>query len=298
MNWPHQHYPLAKLNSITKYPSIATFHRMGDRGRLTDEVPVNFDPTEDWTATEKIDGCNARLIFTRYGDFIGSRDVLLTFTLDVVRHGQPHELAIMETLLPVALTTTPHDLLDPSDVLVLWGEVFGGDIGKAAKNYSATKLRGFRLFDAARFDERQWIELHKYPLEEIAYWRDHGKQPFLSHAELKGWSRRLGMQLAPLVCTGTGPLPTLLDHTRFWAEAWRDASGVEPGKTDAGLDASGAPEGLVIRNRERTKIVKLRYEDYARSTRPHAESKCPECRATAMHKHDCSRRAEPLPRTP
>jgi hypothetical protein len=261
MNWPSNHYPLEKLNSITKYPSVPTFHRMGERARLSAEVPTNFDPTEDWEATEKIDGTNGRIIFTRYGDFIGSRDVLLTFTHDVVRHGQPHELAIMEELLPVVLRTTPEDVQPSGDVLVVWGEVYGGNVGKACKNYSADGRRGFRLFDAALFTERHWIDLHRLSLEEISRWRERGGQPFVSRAELEGWSGRLGVPTAPVISLGTGPLPTQLDHTGFWLGE------TLPGQTAAGLDAQGAPEGLVLRNRQRTKIVKLRTEDYLRYLR-------------------------------
>lgn len=289
MNWPSQHFPLSKLNSITKYPSIPTFHVMGERGRLTDEVPVNFDPTEDWEATEKIDGTNARIVFTRYGDFIGSREELLTFSQDVVRNPA---LGIVETLLPIVLGTTTANVQPPDEVLVLWGEVFGGNIGKAAKNYSEKGARGFRLFDAALFPERLWIELHKYPQEELAYWRDHGKQPFVSRSEFEGWSQRLGVQPAPIVCKGTGPLPLQVDHAAFWLAQ------TVGNYTRAGLDGidnMGPSEGLIVRNRERTKIVKLRTEDYARSTRL---PRCPVCFGTAMHKLDCPRRAEPLPRTP
>jgi hypothetical protein len=259
VNWPHTHFPLDKLNSITKYPSIQTIHVMGERGRLTNEVPVNFDPTEDWTATEKIDGTNARVVITRYGDFIGSREELLTFTHDVVRNPS---LGIVETVLPGVLATTTRDVQPPDEVLVLWGEVYGGNIGKAAKNYSATGARAFRLFDAALFPEKLWLELHKLPIEEISRWRDTGGQPFVSRAEFEGWSAKLRILPAPVSCKGTGPLPVQLDHTAFWLGQTLDA------KTGAGIDAHGSPEGLIVRSRDRTKIVKLRTEDYARSVRP------------------------------
>jgi hypothetical protein len=47
---------LTRLNSLTKYPSIPTFHPLGERGRLLDEhLPV---PAEPLYATEKINGTN------------------------------------------------------------------------------------------------------------------------------------------------------------------------------------------------------------------------------------------------
>jgi len=33
---------LRKLNSLTKYPSIPTYHKLGEKGILTEEVQVDF----------------------------------------------------------------------------------------------------------------------------------------------------------------------------------------------------------------------------------------------------------------
>ncbi len=258
MTFP-DYWPLAKLNSITKYPSIPSFHRMGERGRLTDEVPVNFEPTEDWEATEKIDGTNARIILTAHGAFIGSREELLTFESDVVRNPA---LGIVETLLPVLLASPqegPHG--DQGDVIVLWGEVYGGNIGKAAQRYSASGQTSFRLFDVAQFDARDWQSAIGMSLEDLARWRDRGGQPFLSSVGRAAWAEALGVQEAPLACRGCGPLPQRLDHVAFWLGQ------TTPTQTLCGLDASGHAEGLVLRNRTRSKIVKLRLDDYGRAVK-------------------------------
>lgn len=44
---------LRKLNSATKYPSILTYHEMGDRGRLNPTVQVPFLEGQDILVSEK-----------------------------------------------------------------------------------------------------------------------------------------------------------------------------------------------------------------------------------------------------
>src|SRR4051794_37648825 len=75
---------LAKLNSLTKYPSIPTYHAMGEKGRLSESVLVRFEG--DCIATEKIDGTNARLICTPEGVVAGSREDLLWATGDLIHN--------------------------------------------------------------------------------------------------------------------------------------------------------------------------------------------------------------------
>ena len=46
---------LPSLDSATKYPSIVTYHALGDKGRLTEVLNVNF--SGNVITTEKVDGC-------------------------------------------------------------------------------------------------------------------------------------------------------------------------------------------------------------------------------------------------
>lgn len=84
---PHS-IDLRKLNSITKYPSIATYHSMGGKGRLQEELLNPVPPNAELDASEKLDGTNTRIIVLP-GDpvatyFIGSREDLLTYQHDLV----------------------------------------------------------------------------------------------------------------------------------------------------------------------------------------------------------------------
>ena len=63
---------LRLLNSLTKYPSIPTYHTLDPRdGGLTDPATVF---SGDVIATEKVDGTNSRLVLLPDGSYlIGSR---------------------------------------------------------------------------------------------------------------------------------------------------------------------------------------------------------------------------------
>ena len=49
---------LGKLNSMTKYPSILTYHNLGDKGILQETVQIPFEGRV--IGTEKVDGTNTR----------------------------------------------------------------------------------------------------------------------------------------------------------------------------------------------------------------------------------------------
>jgi hypothetical protein len=65
---------------MTKYPSIPTYHTLGEKGTLLEET-VSFEG--EVILTEKVDGTNARIILLPDGSFIlGSREELLYASLD------------------------------------------------------------------------------------------------------------------------------------------------------------------------------------------------------------------------
>src|SRR5262249_26329407 len=73
---------LVKLNSMTKYPSIPTYHLLGEKGALLDER-VAFAGRV--LGSEKVDGTNGRVIFLPDGCWIvGSREELLLARGDLI----------------------------------------------------------------------------------------------------------------------------------------------------------------------------------------------------------------------
>jgi hypothetical protein len=248
---------LNRLNSATKYPSILTYHRLGERGVPTDDVQVHFVEGTPLIFTEKIDGVNARLIFIFNGEpdwLIGSREEMLTAHGDRVPNPA---MGIVDALRPIA----DRNRLMATDSLisVCYFEVFGGKTTRNAKEYTSDpKIFGVRLFDIAIID----ASILKRSIEEIASWRDSGGQTFLTESKLEHAAREFGVELTPRLHT-SDPLPTDPAHVRSFLEK------IAP-RSCATLDskANGQPEGVVVRTADRSQIAKIRFEDYAKLRKP------------------------------
>jgi hypothetical protein len=131
---------LNKINSMTKYPSILTYHKLGERGRLLDEVNISFD--NPVILTEKIDGVNGRIIVFPDGLYIiGSREELLYAKGDLIGNLQ---LGIVDILKPIAEKLVPISI-----VIIYYLEVYGGKTTKNGKQYTGNQAMGARLFDIA-----------------------------------------------------------------------------------------------------------------------------------------------------
>lgn len=250
---------LERINSATKYPSIPTYHYLGQKGCLTEEVQVDFSDEEDFIVTEKIDGTNVRIVFFPDGDFIvGSREDLLFYSKDVLHNPS---MGIVEYIRDFAYHASLDIKTFADGMFSVYGELYGGKIGKGSKNYTGNKTVGFRLFDAINFDSDLTNELLSKSREEISQWRQNGGQKFLGEESLQRMSDLFGVKLTPRLATKETPPQGIID-TYGWM-----AASLPSGKTHASLDEGGknVSEGLVIRTRNRSKIAKLRFEDYART---------------------------------
>jgi hypothetical protein len=291
---------LDRLNSMTKYPSILTYHQLGERGRLEEHIQIPFDDDESVIVTEKVDGTNARIIFTpgdpSVGDYIiGSREELLHAKGD--RIWIPTE-GIVDTLkehdiIPQVYSKlfgrnpkdrprsavwqlyhklfghkserdTPDGEIELHSVWVVFGEVFGGKTGQA-KQYTGKKGTGFRIFDVMAAEcsifsiADEMILGRNWDCQKISAWRQNGGQTFLSHGDVAG----LFMQdLTPRLGIFKGKdIPKKHNDVLEWLQQFA--------KTQCRLDdgAKAKSEGVVIRNENRSKIAKIRFEDYERTLR-------------------------------
>jgi hypothetical protein len=246
---------LARLNSLTKYPSILTYHTLGDRGMLQETVQVPF--TGRILGTEKVDGTNCRLVFGPAGSaVVGSREDLLWERRDLI--GNP-AMGIVEAVRGVVQQLF-EKLCRPDRIAVYYVEVFGRNIGGAARQYTREGRVGFRLFDVVWIENFE--ELLGWPAERIARWRDEGGQHYLDADRLVGAAAEAGFEpVPPLLDLDASQLPAGLEQTyRFLLDL---------GPTRCKLDesAKGIPEGVVIRSPDRSRIAKLRREDYERTLR-------------------------------
>lgn len=243
---------LGALNSATKYPSIPTYHALDpSNGRLLpDTVPF----TGKVILTEKVDGTNARIIQFPGGDWIiGSREDLLHARGDLVHNPG---LGIVDALRDLADQLTPPN----TGVRVLFLEVYGGQIGGAARQYTGSRTVGHRLFDVVVVDG----SVLEWPREKVASWREHGGQQFHSEGDLTAFAAQEHVPVTPLL----GVVPAA-DLPSSIADMHEFLGGRLP-ETRVALDggAGGRPEGIVLRQADRGVIAKARFQDYRRTLDP------------------------------
>ncbi|WP_328392013.1 RNA ligase family protein [Nocardia sp. NBC_00416] len=240
------------LNSATKYPSIPTYHALGERGSLTGAVTEFAGRV---IGTEKVDGTNARVIGLPDGTWLlGSREELLCAKGDLI--GNP-ALGIVAALREFAEAAVP----DEDVVQVFYVELYGGKITGASAQYTGRRAVGYRMFDLVVL--RDYTELFAASRAEISRWRESGGQPFASETDLAAAAHRYGLELTPrLFDLPASELPTEIDKTRDFLAEFLPRT-----RCDLDADAGGRPEGIVLRTADRSVIAKARYEDYDRTLR-------------------------------
>ena len=122
---------LAGLNSLTKYPSIPTYHPL-ERGRPT-AFPDGSEPFPGPVVlTEKVGGTNARVCVPPGGGYlVGSRSEWLTARGDVVANPATGIVGAVR-----GLAERLCDRPDPHAVRTYYGEVYGGAINGAGGEYA------------------------------------------------------------------------------------------------------------------------------------------------------------------
>ena len=248
---------LERLNTLTKYPSIPTYHVMGERGRLTENraYPTMGDSV---LATEKVDGTNARIVLLDEEELsvdigadwlIGSREEWLHARGDLIWR---NDNGIVDALQDTAERLWNSEFSN----VVIYGEVYGGKIN-AAKQYTVSGEFGFRIFDVVWL--RDLIHATRdMTIPQISAWRESGGIVFEGWDGVERYASAAKLQMVPMVRMPWAELD-VAD-----AEDWL---GLNSGATQVGLDAHGHSEGVVIRNASNKWRTKLRHEDYARTMR-------------------------------
>ena len=247
-----RHYGKEKINSLTKYPSILTLHQLGDKGRLKPELTTPLDG-EQLYATEKIDGTNARIVCYGQEYLFGAREFILHHSDDLYFDNAQ---GIVQGLKDLGIKPPQTDKLT-----VIYGEFYGGKTSANAKQYGQD-AQGFRVFDVAVYEDLGILE---QDLAAISHWREtetaegirYG-QNFLTRQAVE--AQFPGFDLVPLIEF------SLEDYAHAAVLAKLKAALPQ---TQVALSAQALkkPEGLVLRNANRRKIVKIRFEDYERTLR-------------------------------
>lgn len=252
---------LGRINSATQYPSIASYHVVGKRGEATETLAQTFDTPESVYITEKLDGTNARIVIPPKGAdsaayYIGSRIELLTAAGDLVHN--PYT-GIVRGVRDYADVLVERDtwLRSIDDWIVIFGEVFGGSV-QGNQRYGGSKLEpSFRVFDICAFPS----EVLDQKREWIASWRDAGRQTWIDFGQLPPLVRLLGLDLVPIIKYGEShQVPTGVAETHAWLKQQLPETRVVLGQT-----GTGKPEGVVVRTNSRSRIVKIRFEQYEKA---------------------------------
>ncbi|AEM88963.1 RNA ligase family protein [Streptomyces violaceusniger] len=248
---------LEVINSLTKYPSIPTYHALGERGRLADEATPFTGPV---TLTEQVDGAGTRIILSADGDYIiGSREHLLHARGDRVAPSVPPGKDIVDALHTLAeeLTSPPATgmrVRHASGIRVYYLEVYGSNIGAANKQYTAGGQIGIRLFDVAEIPQ----DMLNATKAEAASWREGGGQTFADENTLLALAGQDNIPIVPRLGTVDGSsLPKDIEGMNQWLERALPCTGVA---LDDG--AKGQSEGIVLRTPDRSVIAKARFENY------------------------------------
>lgn len=259
---------LKKLNSVTKYPSIPTYHVMGKMGRLTDELTVSFGGRhgpEELVATEKVDGANARVVRMPDASYlIGSREEWLYSKGDLIFNPDYGIVDLLRGVANIRINHAPYWSTSLSSrtndttndpIEVYYFEVFGGRTGRNAKQYTSDRLYGYRLFDVVHLPLDKFGEVMDMAPEQISGWRERGGQPFLNEEQLQAVAARFELELTPRIPIDS--VPANHQEVMDWLKE-------KLPETQCRLDAEagGKPEGVVVRTLDRRKIVKIKYRDY------------------------------------
>lgn len=253
------------LNSMTKYPSIATYHPLGDKGILQPGPPF-FEGTV--ALTEKIDGTNARIILMDDGYFIGSREELLHYGTDVIFNPAQGIVEAIDITAEKVWDQWYADNMDRHALTIVYGEVFGGKGLPASKQYTTNGFWGFRVFDVVHYTGANHIEVANWPLDKISAWRESGGLPMYNWIQVKDFCRHYHLNFVPIF----GRLDALkLPRTIEDTQAWMIDYGMTESLAQIDLDAGGRCEGIVIREEAGHLKRKLRFEDYAKALRVYSK---------------------------
>lgn len=251
-------FGLERINSFSKYPSILTYHDMGDKGVLKEEFSedCNFKDSDKCYITEKIDGTNTRIILLNGDYFIGSRENFLYAKGD--RFGDP-TLGIVGNVKIVANKLAESRMLEEDVVYILYGETYGGAVTAGSKNYTDNRSYGFRIFDVAQLGLADSKQILEKTTEQISTWREHGGQHYLDVDSFQHWSMEIAeVDTVPYISTVKGvDIPLNRKAVFDWIQQFST--------TLASINATGKAEGIVIRNLDRSLIRKIRFDDYIRT---------------------------------
>lgn len=249
-----------KLNTMTKYPSIQTYHALGKKGMLTEDFSIIPEGIKTLEMTEKVDGTNVRIIIHKDDYIIGSREELLYAKGDRIIN---KNMDIVENTIHIAEKMINSKLLNDDYIFVFYGELYGGTIGKNNKRYSNDKkVFGFRFFDYWSMKINDFsLTFNDYTQDQLSSWRDNMKQPYATSYGLDYFTSMMELERVPLLGRiNTDMIPTSVEGMYNLLKETITNTNVGLTETE-----NSRAEGFILRSEDRSFIAKIRYEDYERT---------------------------------
>lgn len=251
-------YGKEKINTLTKYPSILTLHEIGNKGKLSDTLTTDIK-NETMYPSEKIDGTNVRIICLGNKYLIGSRKEILYYSEDLYWN-EALDIVNQIKKLKVEIPDSFESLT------IVYGELYGGKVTSASKNYGKDRY-GFRVFDIAEIKD---LSILDKSVEEISSWRESAINSTDSKQLRYGQSfydipRLLNLEkVFDIVPYFQNLVFEKDDHATIFEYLKTSLPKSKCILSESGL---GKSEGMVLRNYNRSKIVKIRFQDYERTLR-------------------------------
>ena len=267
-------YGIDKINSITEYPSIMTYHKLGDKGSLLNELysENRFNKNEELEVTEKVDGTNMRLILTNSDYFVGTRANIVYAKDDRIINEPSVEVVLRDC--KYLIDNFMGDRLLDDKVYVIYGEVYGYNICDGNKVYCSVAdaaHRKFRVFDVRTYPCLKLEEILEKDIQEVSRFKSTNNDYWYDYDMLDAFCEQFQLERTPVrMRINESNLPTDFDKTYKWMLDNFNDSLVVIGAPVEGKEYNlrfGKAEGVVIRNKDRSVISKLRFEDYERTIR-------------------------------
>jgi len=133
---------ITELNDFTKYTKFSSPFVKDGKFINTEEL-VQKLPDGDWIITEKIDGTNIRIIFTK-PDEEGNRKCHIGSRKLILNNADKSSKQYMDCLTEVNLHKLQEYFKDVNSTVIIYGEGYGAGVQKGGI-YSSVK--NFRVFD-------------------------------------------------------------------------------------------------------------------------------------------------------
>lgn len=262
-------YGLSKVNSLTKYPSILTYHDIYHGGVLETLTENKAFPANSiLEMTEKVDGKNSRMIFLDGDYLLGERETIVFAKDDRIRNS--NIISPMLSELYPFIKSGFDDKTEKSILTIIYGESYGYNIASKKQYVINSEQRKYRVFDIVQMPMDEVYKILEMDISKIALWRDNMNQPYLSTDKLNDFCKSFAIDRTPIIKEiKASEIPIDCRETFAWMQSFAKSKSVldipENGVIPNSMYARA--EGVILRTKDRSMIRKLRFEDYQKGER-------------------------------